>query len=314
MTKPPLTILLAGPRGFCAGVERAIQIVERALLQFGAPVYVRHEIVHNRFVVEELERKGAVFVEDLAEVPAGAPVVFSAHGVPKTVPADAERRQLVHLDATCPLVSKVHREAEHHFAQRRRIILIGHAGHPEVVGTMGQLPPGAVTLVETAEDVARLAIAPGEALAYITQTTLSIEDAASIVAALKARFPHIAGPKHEDICYATTNRQRAVKAIAGRSDRLLVVGALNSSNSLRLVEVAQQSGCRRAGLIARAEDIDWGFVEGARRLGLTASASAPEILVEEVVAACRERYDVTIEDVTVTREEVRFNLPRALIA
>ncbi|HEV8026537.1 MAG TPA: 4-hydroxy-3-methylbut-2-enyl diphosphate reductase [Stellaceae bacterium] len=314
MTKPPLTILLAGPRGFCAGVERAIQIVERALLQFGAPVYVRHEIVHNRFVVEELERKGAVFVEDLAEVPAGAPVVFSAHGVPKAVPADAERRALVHLDATCPLVSKVHREAEHHFAQARRIILIGHAGHPEVVGTMGQLPPGAVTLVETAEDVARLAIAPGEALAYITQTTLSIEDAASIVAALKARFPDIAGPKHEDICYATTNRQRAVKAIAGRSDRLLVVGALNSSNSLRLVEVAQQSGCRRAGLIARAEDIDWGFVEGARRLGLTASASAPEILVEEVVAACRERYDVTIEDVTVTREEVRFNLPRALIA
>jgi 4-hydroxy-3-methylbut-2-enyl diphosphate reductase len=314
MTKPPLTILLAGPRGFCAGVERAIQIVERALLQFGAPVYVRHEIVHNRFVVEELERKGAVFVEDLAAVPAGAPVVFSAHGVPKAVPADAERRALVHLDATCPLVSKVHREAEHHFAQARRIILIGHAGHPEVVGTMGQLPPGAVTLVETAEDVARLAIAPGEALAYITQTTLSIEDAASIVAALKARFPDIAGPKHEDICYATTNRQRAVKAIAGRSDRLLVVGALNSSNSLRLVEVAQQSGCRRAGLIARAEDIDWGFVEGARRLGLTASASAPEILVEEVVAACRERYDVTIEDVTVTREEVRFNLPRALIA
>jgi 4-hydroxy-3-methylbut-2-en-1-yl diphosphate reductase len=314
MTKPPLTILLAGPRGFCAGVERAIQIVERALLQFGAPVYVRHEIVHNRFVVEELERKGAVFVEDLAEVPAGAPVVFSAHGVPKAVPADAERRQLVHLDATCPLVSKVHREAEHHFAQRRRIILIGHAGHPEVVGTMGQLPPGAVKLVETAEDVTRLAIAPGEALAYITQTTLSIEDAASIVAALKARFPHIAGPKHEDICYATTNRQRAVKAIAGRSDRLLVVGALNSSNSLRLVEVAQQSGCRRAALIARAEDIDWRFVEGARRLGLTASASAPEILVEEVVAACRERYDVTIEDVTVTREEVRFNLPRALIA
>ena len=314
MTKPPLTILLAGPRGFCAGVERAIQIVERALLQFGAPVYVRHEIVHNRFVVAELERKGAVFVEDLAEVPAGAPVVFSAHGVPKAVPADAERRRLVHLDATCPLVSKVHREAEHHFAQARRIILIGHAGHPEVVGTMGQLPPGAVLLVETAEDVARLAVAPGEALAYITQTTLSIEDAAAIVAALKARFPHIAGPKHEDICYATTNRQRAVKAIAGRSDRLLVVGALNSSNSLRLVEVAQQSGCRHAALIARAEDIDWRFVEGARRLGLTASASAPEILVEEVVAACRERYDVTIEDVTVTREEVRFNLPRALIA
>ena len=314
MTKPPLTILLAGPRGFCAGVERAIQIVERAIGQFGAPVYVRHEIVHNRFVVEELERKGAVFVEDLAEVPPGSPVVFSAHGVPKAVPADAERRQLIHLDATCPLVSKVHREAEHHFAQARRIILIGHAGHPEVVGTMGQLPVGAVLLVETAEDVARLAVAPGEPLAYITQTTLSIEDAASIVAALKARFPDIAGPKHEDICYATTNRQRAVKAIAGRSDRLLVVGAPNSSNSLRLVEVARQSGCRAAALIARAQDIDWRFLEGARRLGLTASASAPEILVEEVVAACRERYEVAIEEVIVTREEVRFNLPRALIA
>jgi len=314
MTKPPLTILLAGPRGFCAGVERAIQIVERAIDQFGAPVYVRHEIVHNRFVVEELERRGAVFVEDLEDVPPGSPVVFSAHGVPKAVPAEAERRQLVHLDATCPLVSKVHREAEHHFAQRRRIILIGHAGHPEVVGTMGQLPPGAVLLVETAEDVARLAVAPGEALAYITQTTLSIEDALSIVAALKARFPDIAGPKHEDICYATTNRQRAVKAIAGRSDRLLVVGAANSSNSLRLVEVAQQSGCRAAALISRAQDIDWRFLEGARRLGLTASASAPEILVEEVVAACRERYEVVLEEVIVTREDVRFNLPRALIA
>jgi 4-hydroxy-3-methylbut-2-en-1-yl diphosphate reductase len=314
MTKPPLTILLAGPRGFCAGVERAIQIVERAIDQFGAPVYVRHEIVHNRFVVEELERKGAVFVEDLEDVPPGSPVVFSAHGVPKAVPAEAERRQLVHLDATCPLVSKVHREAEHHFAQRRRIILIGHAGHPEVVGTMGQLPPGAVLLVETAEDVARLAVAPGEALAYITQTTLSIEDALSIVAALKARFPDITGPKHEDICYATTNRQRAVKAIAARSDRLLVVGAANSSNSLRLVEVAQQSGCRAAALISRAHDIDWRFLEGARRLGLTASASAPEILVEEVVAACRERYEVVLEEVIVTREDVRFNLPRALIA
>jgi 4-hydroxy-3-methylbut-2-en-1-yl diphosphate reductase len=314
MTKPPLTILLAGPRGFCAGVERAIQIVERALLQFGAPVYVRHEIVHNRFVVEALERKGAVFVEELAAVPTGAPVVFSAHGVPKTVPAEAERRQLLHLDATCPLVSKVHREAEHHFAQARRLVLIGHAGHPEVVGTMGQLPPGAVLLVETVEDVARIEVTPDEPLAYITQTTLSLEDAAAIVAALKARFPEIAGPKHEDICYATTNRQRAVKAIARRSDRLLVVGAANSSNSLRLVEVAQQSGCRRALLIARAADIDWGFIAGAERLGLTASASAPEVLVEEVVAACRARYEVTIEEVTVTREEVRFNLPRALIA
>jgi 4-hydroxy-3-methylbut-2-en-1-yl diphosphate reductase len=314
MAKPPLTILLAGPRGFCAGVERAIQIVERALAQYGAPVYVRHEIVHNRFVVEALERKGAIFVEDLAAVPEGAPVVFSAHGVPKTVPAEAERRHLLHLDATCPLVSKVHREAEHHHAQGRRLVLIGHAGHPEVIGTMGQLPPGAVLLVETADAVARLPVQPGEQLAYITQTTLSIEDTLAIVAALKARFPGIAGPKHEDICYATTNRQRAVKAIAGRSDRLLVVGAANSSNSLRLVEVAQQSGCPAAMLIARADDIDWGFLEGARRLGLTAGASAPEILVEEVVAACLARYEVSLEEITVTREDVRFNLPRALIA
>jgi 4-hydroxy-3-methylbut-2-enyl diphosphate reductase len=309
-----MRVVLAQPRGFCAGVERAIEIVERAIEKYGPPIYVRHEIVHNRHVVERLRAKGAHFVDELDEIPPGSVTIFSAHGVSSGVEDAAADRDLPVIDATCPLVSKVHSEGQRYANQGREIILIGHAGHPEVVGTMGQLPPGAVTLVETAEDVARLAIAPGEALAYITQTTLSIEDAASIVAALKARFPDIAGPKHEDICYATTNRQRAVKAIAGRSDRLLVVGALNSSNSLRLVEVAQQSGCRRAGLIARAEDIDWGFVEGARRLGLTASASAPEILVEEVVAACRERYDVTIEDVTVTREEVRFNLPRALIA
>lgn len=314
MRKAPLTILLAGPRGFCAGVERAVQIVERAIEHFGAPVYVRHEIVHNRFVVERLERRGAIFVEELDSVPEGSPVVFSAHGVPKTVPEEAKRRHLRYLDATCPLVSKVHRETEHHFARGRRVILVGHSGHPEVIGTMGQLPPGAVLLVETVEDVATLPVDPDEELAYVTQTTLSIDDTRAIAAALTARFPRIAGPKHEDICYATTNRQRAVKAIAGRCDRLLVVGAPNSSNSVRLVEVARQSGCPKAALIGRAGDIDWAFVGGARRLGLTAGASAPEILVEEVVAACRARFDVAIEDVTVTREEVRFNLPRPLSA
>ncbi|MGO8915637.1 MAG: 4-hydroxy-3-methylbut-2-enyl diphosphate reductase [Stellaceae bacterium] len=314
MTKAPLTILLAGPRGFCAGVERAVQIVERSLERFGAPVYVRHEIVHNRFVVEALERKGAVFVAELDAVPEGAAVVFSAHGVPKEVAAEAFRRHLVAVDATCPLVSKVHREAEHHFAQGRRIVLVGHADHPEVIGTMGQLPPGAVLLVETAEDVARLELGPGEEIACVTQTTLSIDDAQSVIAALRMRFPRLHEPKHEDICYATTNRQQAVKAIARRADRLLVVGAANSSNALRLVEVAQKSGCRQAALIARARDIDWAFLAGAERLGLTAGASAPEALVEEVVEACRGRYEVAIEDVAVTREDVRFNLPRLLCA
>ncbi len=314
MVKPPLTILLAGPRGFCAGVERAIEIVEQAIARFGAPVYVRHEIVHNRYVVESLERQGAVFVEELDAVPEGAPVVFSAHGVPKAVPAEAIRRKLVHLDATCPLVSKVHHEAEHHFARGRRIILIGHAGHPEVIGTMGQLPPGAVLLVETAADVAKLTVAPGEDLAYVTQTTLSLDDTLSMVAALKARFPRIHGPRREDICYATTNRQEAVKALAHRCDRLLVVGAPNSSNSLRLVEVARQSGCPHATLISRAGEIDWPAFEGTRRLGVTAGASAPEILVQEVVEAFRQRYTVALEEVVVTREKVRFNLPRALTA
>jgi 4-hydroxy-3-methylbut-2-en-1-yl diphosphate reductase len=314
MTKAPLTILLASPRGFCAGVERAIQIVERTLERFGAPVYVRHEIVHNRFVVEQLERRGVMFVDDLAAVPGDAPVVFSAHGVPKAVPAEARRRHLVYLDATCPLVSKVHREAEHHFAQGRRLILIGHAGHPEVVGIMGQLPPGAVILVETAEDVARLDCESDDELAYITQTTLSIEDTLSIVGTLKRRFPRISGPRHEAICYATTNRQQAVKAIAGRSDRLLVIGAPNSSNSLRLVEVARRSGCPQAALIGCAREIDWQFLAGARRLGLTSGASTPEHLIEEVIEACRDRYALAIEEVAVTREEVRFNLPRALSA
>ena len=312
MTKAPLTILLAGPRGFCAGVERAVQIVERSLERFGAPIYVRREIVHNQFVVEALQRKGAIFVEEIDDVPDGAAVVFSAHGVPKAVAAEAERRRLVRLDATCPLVSKVHRETERHFALGRRIILIGHAGHPEIVGTMGQLPPGAVLLVETVEDVARLALDPADEFAYVTQTTLSIDDARSVVAALRARLPRLHEPKHDDICYATTNRQQAVKAIARRADRLLVVGAPNSSNSLRLVEVARQSGCRRAALIGRAGEIDWAFLSGAECLGLTAGASAPETLVEEVVDACRRRYDVALEEVAVAQEEVSFNLPRAL--
>ncbi len=314
MERPPLTLLLAGPRGFCAGVERAIQIVERTIERFGAPVYVRHEIVHNRFVVETLEQKGAIFVEEVSEVPAGRPVVFSAHGVPKAVPAEAETRELVYLDATCPLVTKVHSEAEQHYRNGRRLILIGHAGHPEVLGTMGQLPEGAMLLVETIEDVDALQVKPDEKLAYITQTTLSIDDASAIVKALKKRFPKIHGPKKEDICYATTNRQQAVKAIASRCDRMVVIGAPNSSNSQRLVEVARQSGCEQAMLVARARDIDWDFITGAKCLGITAGASAPEILVEEVVAACRERFDVTVEEMSVIQEDVRFNLPRALSA
>ena len=314
MERPPLTLLLAGPRGFCAGVERAIQIVERTIERFGAPVYVRHEIVHNRFVVETLEQKGAVFVEEVSEVPAGRPVVFSAHGVPKAVPAEAETRELVYLDATCPLVTKVHSEAEQHYRNKRRVVLIGHAGHPEVLGTMGQLPEGAMLLVETIEDVDALQVKPDEKLAYITQTTLSIDDASAIVSALKKRFPKIHGPKKEDICYATTNRQQAVKAIASRCDRMLVIGAPNSSNSQRLVEVARQSGCEQAMLVARARDIDWDFIAGAKCLGITAGASAPEVLVEEVVTACRERFDVTVEEMSILQEDVRFNLPRALSA
>ena len=314
MSKPALTLLLASPRGFCAGVDRAIQIVERAIERFGAPVYVRHEIVHNRDVVEALERKGAVFVEEIDEVPDGVPVVFSAHGVPKSVTAEAQRRRLVYLDATCPLVSKVHNEAEWHFARGRLVILIGHAGHPEVVGTMGQLPQGAVLLVESAADVAGLAVGAGAPLAYITQTTLSVDDAASIVAALRRRFPMIHGPAKDDICYATTNRQRAVKSIAARCDAMLVIGAPNSSNSLRLVDVARQNGCPNATLVRRAAHIDWAALAGIHRLGITAGASAPESLVDEVIAACRSRFCVAIEEVTVTVETVAFNLPRALSA
>jgi 4-hydroxy-3-methylbut-2-enyl diphosphate reductase len=312
MTMPPLTIVLAGPRGFCAGVDRAIQIVERALEISGAPVYVRHEIVHNRFVVEQLEAKGALFVDELDEVPEGATVVFSAHGVPKAVPIDAQLRGLRALDATCPLVSKVHREAERHYAEGRQIVLIGHGGHPEVDGTMGQLPPGAVVLLEDAAGVDSLIVADETNLAYCTQTTLSVDETEGVVAALKARFPDIAGPRKEDICYATTNRQAAVKAIAGEVDAMMVIGSANSSNSSRLVEVARAYGCQRSILVARAADIDWRWFEGIGRLGLTAGASAPEILVEEVVGEARKRFEVTLEERVVARENVIFKLPSAL--
>lgn len=312
MTKPPLTILLASPRGFCAGVERAIEIVEQAIHKFGPPVYVRHEIVHNRFVVEGLEAKGAVFVEDLSEVPAGVPVIFSAHGVPKTVPAEAEERKLFYLDATCPLVSKVHREAERHARHGRQIILIGHAGHPEVIGTMGQLPDGQILLVESVDDAKTIAVKDPKNLAFITQTTLSVDDTAETIKVLRKRFPKIHGPKKEDICYATTNRQQAVKAIAQGCDALLVVGAPNSSNSQRLVEVARKLGCHRSILVQRADQINWSDLSGIKRLGISAGASAPEVLVEEVISACRTRFDVTIEEITVTSENVQFKLPRVL--
>jgi 4-hydroxy-3-methylbut-2-enyl diphosphate reductase len=312
LSKERLTILLAAPRGFCAGVDRAIQIVERALSKYGAPVYVRHEIVHNRFVVEGLEKKGAVFVKELDAVPEGAPVVFSAHGVPKSVPANARDRNLLALDATCPLVSKVHVEAERHHDSNREIVLIGHAGHPEVIGTMGQLPPGAVKLIETVEDAEVFLPADATKLAYITQTTLSVDDTAAIVAVLRRRFPLIAGPHKEDICYATTNRQEAVKAIAPRSDVVLVIGAPNSSNSMRLVEVAARAGARASALVQRAADIDWDMIKGAKVVGLTAGASAPDVLIAEVIDAFRARYDVTVEETETARETVQFRLPRQL--
>ncbi len=312
MHRPPLTIILANPRGFCAGVVRAIEIVEKALEKYGRPVYVRHEIVHNRFVVETLEAKGAVFVEELSEVPDGVPIIFSAHGVPKSVPVEATSRELFYLDATCPLVSKVHREAERHFRDGRQIILIGHAGHPEVEGTMGQLPAGTITLIQSPQEAETVEIGTPEQVAYITQTTLSVDDTAQVIAVLRRRFPAIHGPKQEDICYATTNRQQAVKAIAKACDALLVVGAPNSSNSARLVEVARKEGCPEAMLVQRGSEVDWERLRGIGRLGLTAGASAPEVLVEEVIAACRERFEVTIEEVTVTSEDVQFKLPREL--
>jgi len=312
MNKPPLKILLANPRGFCAGVERAIEIVEQALIKFGPPVYVRHEIVHNRYVVEGLETKGAVFVEELDEVPEGVPVIFSAHGVPKTVPAEAKARRLFYLDATCPLVSKVHREAERHARTGRQIILIGHAGHPEVIGTMGQLPDGKILLVESVEDAEAVAVEDPNRLAFITQTTLSVDDTAEMIEILQRRFPRIHGPKKEDICYATTNRQQAVKAIASRCDAVLVVGSPNSSNSQRLVEVARKLGCDNAMLVQDADHIDWSKLAGAACLGVTAGASAPDVLIDQVIEACRARYDVTMEEITVTTENVQFKLPRAL--
>jgi 4-hydroxy-3-methylbut-2-enyl diphosphate reductase len=310
---PPLKVLLAAPRGFCAGVDRAIKIVEMALQKFGAPVYVRHEIVHNRHVVATLRGKGAIFVEELDEIPeTDAPVIFSAHGVPQSVPAAARARHLFYLDATCPLVSKVHAEARAHHETGREILLIGHAGHPEVVGTLGQLPPGAAALIETVEDAHRFTPRHEDQLAYITQTTLSIDDTAAIIAVLKARFPAIVGPRKDDICYATTNRQEAVKAIAGRCDRLIVVGAPNSSNSLRLVEVAERAGCPQALLVQRAADIPWHHLEGISTLGVTAGASAPESLVAEIIDALRSRFDVAVEDVITRQEHIAFNVPREL--
>jgi 4-hydroxy-3-methylbut-2-enyl diphosphate reductase len=307
-----LTLYLAAPRGFCAGVDRAIQIVELALGKWGAPVYVRHEIVHNQFVVDELREKGAIFVEELDECPDDRPVIFSAHGVPKAVPAEAAKREMIYVDATCPLVSKVHIEAERHHAAGLQMVMIGHEGHPETVGTMGQLPEGDVLLVETSEDVAKLNIRDPEKLAFVTQTTLSIDDTADIVAALKLRFPSIVGPHKEDICYATTNRQIAVKEIAPLVDALLVVGAPNSSNSKRLVEVASKAGCTYAQLIQRDSEIDWRALEGIQSVGLTAGASAPEVLVNEIIEAFRARYKVTIEHVETAQENVNFKVPRVL--
>jgi 4-hydroxy-3-methylbut-2-enyl diphosphate reductase len=313
-SKPKLTLLLAAPRGFCAGVDRAIRIVELAIEKYGRPIFVRHEIVHNRTVVERLEKLGAVFIEELDEAPDGARVIFSAHGVPKSVPKEAQRRQLFYLDATCPLVSKVHVEAERHHRAGHTIVLIGHAGHPEVIGTMGQLPPGAVILVETVGDVGRLSFEEGTQLAYITQTTLSVDDTAEIVAALKRRFPNIAGPHKEDICYATTNRQEAIKAIAPHAEVVLVIGSTNSSNSMRLVEVARKAGARTARLIENADTVDWESIAGASTIGLSAGASAPEVLMNQVIAAFKARYDVTVKEAVVTREDVEFKLPRALAA
>ena len=310
---PPLRVLIAAPRGFCAGVDRAIQIVELALGRFGAPVYVRHEIVHNRFVVDRLRKLGAVFVDELDEVPDDRPVVFSAHGVPKSVPAAAQDRGLAYVDATCPLVSKVHRQAERLIGEGRHILFIGHAGHPEVIGTFGQVPGGSMTLVETVEDVAALHLPDSASLAFLTQTTLSVDDTAAIVDALKARFPDIRAPRSEDICYATSNRQAAVKAIAPECDRMLVIGSPNSSNSLRLAEVAERMGAP-ARLIERAANIDWDWLGKPSTVGLTAGASAPELLVREVVDALRERFEVTEEEADHSPERMVFKLPRELVA
>ena len=310
--KPLLHVRLATPRGFCAGVDRAIQIVEKALLKYGAPVYVRHEIVHNKHVVERLKALGAVFVKEVSDAPADRPIVFSAHGVPKSVPAEASRREMIYLDATCPLVSKVHVEAERHFEAGREVVLIGHAGHPEVIGTMGQLPKGAITLIETLEDVANFTPKDPDKLAYASQTTLSVDDTTHIIAALKARFPNLAQPHKEDICYATTNRQEAVKRTAADVELMLVIGSKNSSNSQRLVDVAQRSGCARAYLIDDAGQIDESWFTNVSRLGITAGASAPENLIEDLIMALRVRFDITLSEDDGARETVTFKLPRLL--
>lgn len=312
MTKPPLTLYLAAPRGFCAGVDRAIKIVEMAIQKWGAPVYVRHEIVHNKFVVDSLRDQGAIFVEELDECPDDRPVIFSAHGVPKAVPAAAAKREMIYVDATCPLVSKVHIEAQRHAENGLQMIMIGHAGHPETVGTMGQLPDGEVLLVETVADVANVQVRDPSQLAFVTQTTLSVDDTIDIVAALNARFPAIVGPHKEDICYATTNRQDAVKAMAPNCDAMLVVGAPNSSNSRRLVEVGARAGCAYSQLVQRATDIDWRSLDGITSMGITAGASAPEVLINEVIDAFRARYDVTVEMVETAKENVEFKVPRIL--
>lgn len=312
MTKQPLTLYLAAPRGFCAGVDRAIKIVEMALHKWGAPVYVRHEIVHNKYVVDSLRDQGAVFVEELDDCPADRPVIFSAHGVPKSVPQAAQAREMVYVDATCPLVSKVHIEAQRHADNGLQMIMIGHAGHPETIGTMGQLPDGDVLLVETPADVVTVQVRDPNKLAYVTQTTLSVDDTADIVAALHARFPAIVGPHKEDICYATTNRQEAVKAMAPKCDAMLVVGAPNSSNSKRLVEVGARAGCNYAQLVQRATDIDWRALDGITTMGITAGASAPEVLINEVIDAFGDRFDVTVEMVETAKENVEFKVPRVL--
>ena len=312
MTKPALTLYLAAPRGFCAGVDRAIKIVELAIEKWGAPVYVRHEIVHNKFVVDGLRDKGAIFVEELDECPPDRPVIFSAHGVSKSVPQAAQAREMVYVDATCPLVSKVHIEAQHHAEAGLQMIMIGHEGHPETVGTMGQLPDGEVLLVETVADVSRVTPRDPAKLAYVTQTTLSVDDTSDIVAALNTRFPAIIGPHKEDICYATTNRQEAVKAMAPKCDAMLVVGAPNSSNSKRLVEVGARAGCPYAQLVQRATDIDWRALEGIKTMGITAGASAPEVLINEVIDAFRDHYDVTTQIVETAVENVEFKVPRVL--
>jgi len=312
MSKAPLTLYLAAPRGFCAGVDRAIKIVELSIEKWGAPVYVRHEIVHNKFVVDSLRDKGAIFVEELDECPNDRPVIFSAHGVPKSVPNAAEARNMVYVDATCPLVSKVHIEAQRHADAGLQMIMIGHEGHPETVGTMGQLPTGEVLLVETVEDVASVTPRDPSKLAFVTQTTLSVDDTIDIVAALRARFPAIVGPHKEDICYATTNRQEAVKEMAPKCDAMLVVGAPNSSNSRRLVEVGARAGCSYAQLVQRATDIDWRALDGITSMGITAGASAPEVLINEVIDAFRDRYDVTVEMVETAVENVEFKVPRVL--